>query len=82
MSERDEDEVIFDETYFEPFSSSDEVVLGYQLPSFSKAASISGKMSGGFSSKGNLGRNAKAKKPPITTFLTDAAWSVLDDLGL
>jgi hypothetical protein len=38
--------------------------------------------SAGLSSRGSGGRNAKAKKPPITTFLTDTAWSVLDDLGL
>ena len=38
--------------------------------------------SAGLSSRGSGGRNVKAKKPPITTFLTDTAWSVLDDLGL
>ena len=38
--------------------------------------------SAGLSSRGSGGRNAKAKKPSKTTFLTDAAWSVLDDLGL
>ena len=82
ISAREEDEVIPDETYSEPFSSSDEVVLGYQLPSFSKKASFSLRTLADFSSKGNLGRNVKAKEPPMTTFLTDTAWSVLDDLGL
>jgi len=38
--------------------------------------------SAGMSSRGSGRRNVKAKKPPITTFLTDTAWSVLDDLGL
>jgi len=38
--------------------------------------------SAGMSSRGSDRRNVKAKKPPITTFLTDTAWSVLDDLGL
>ena len=36
----------------------------------------------GLSSKGSSGRNVKAKQPSKTKFLTDAAWSVLDDLGL
>ena len=38
--------------------------------------------SAGLSSRGFDRRNVKAKKPPITTYLTDTAWSVLDDLGL
>jgi hypothetical protein len=38
--------------------------------------------SAGLSSRGPGGRNLKAKKPSKTTFLTDTAWSVLDDLGL
>ena len=39
-------------------------------------------VSAGLSSRGPGGRNLKAKKPSKTTFLTDTAWSVLDDLGL
>ena len=38
--------------------------------------------SAGLSSRGSDRRNVKAKKPSKTTFLTDTAWSVLDDLGL
>ena len=38
--------------------------------------------SAGLSSRGSDRRNVKAKMPSKTTFLTDTAWSVLDDLGL
>jgi hypothetical protein len=84
MSEpdEDEDEDISNPIDFGPFRSSNQDVLGYGLPSFSKNFSISNITSDGFSSKGSNRRNVKAKAPSKTTFLTDTAWSVLDDLGL
>jgi len=82
MSEHDEDEVIPQAIDFAPFSDSYEGIHRYQFPSFSKAAPILGKMSEGFSSKAKFRSNAKAKKLLKSTFLTDTAWSVLDDLGL
>jgi hypothetical protein len=82
MSEPDEDEDISNAIDFGPFRSSNQDVLGYGLPSFSKNFSISNIASDGFSSKGSNRRNFKAKRPSKTTFLTDTAWSVLDDLGL
>jgi hypothetical protein len=82
MSEPDEDEDISNAIDFGPFRSSNQDVLGYGLPSFSKNFSISNIASDGFSSKGSNRRNVKAKAPSKTTFLTDTAWSVLDDLGL
>ena len=36
----------------------------------------------GFKTRGTVRRSTRAKNPSKPTFLTDTAWSVLDDLGL
>lgn len=82
LEDNDEDD-LFKEASPAPRLSASQNVVFYGLPDFDYFdADKSEEKSRGLKSRGRVRRSSRAKSPSKSTFLTDTAWSVLDDLGL
>ena len=87
IPESDDDNAVSDAFSSEKLSSSTQNSLYYRLPAPelflpSFAFDDFTAESRGLQSRGPVRRTPRAKSPSKVTFLTDTAWSVLDDLGL